>query len=124
MNKTLKIFAIIVMAIVMVCTTAQLAFAAEEIDFDSVVTGIEDIVQGDATTAGDLTKIDGKVVGLIQIASAVLAVVLVAVFGFKFILGSANEKADYQKSIIPLIVGVVVVFAATSIAKLLFGIIA
>lgn len=122
MNKTLKIFAIIVMAIVMVCATTQLSFAA--IDFNSVVTGVDNNIAGDTTAATDLTKIAGKVVGLIQIASAVAAVVLVAVFGFKFILGSANEKADYQKSFIPLIVGVVVVFAATSIAKLLFGIIA
>ena len=122
MNKTLKIFAIIVMAIVMVCATTQLSFAA--IDLNGVVTGVEGNIQGDTGAANDLTQIAGKVVGLIQIASAVAAVVLVAVFGFKFILGSANEKADYQKSFIPLIVGVVVVFAATSIAKLLFGIIA
>ena len=122
MNKTLKVFAIIVMAIVMVCATTQLSFAA--IDFNSVVTGVDNNIAGDTTAATDLTKIAGKVVGLIQIASAVAAVLLVAVFGFKFILGSANEKADYQKSFIPLIVGLVVVFAATSIAKLLFGIIA
>ena len=121
MNKTLKIFAIIVMAIVMVCATTQLSFAA--IDLTGVVTGVEGNIQGDPGAAKDLTQIAGKVVGLIQIASAVLAVILVAVFGFKFILGSANEKADYQKSFIPLIVGVVVVFAATSIAKLLFGLI-
>ena len=35
MKKTLKIFAIIVMAIVVVCATTQLSFAA--IDFNSVV---------------------------------------------------------------------------------------
>ena len=45
-------------------------------------------------------------------------------FGFKFIMGSANEKADYAKSFIPLIVGVIVVFSATSIAKLLFSLMA
>ena len=38
------------------------------------------------------------------------------------LLGSANEKADVQKQFIPLIIGVVIVFAATSIAKLLLGI--
>ena len=64
----------------------------------------------------------GKVIGLIQVASVVLAVILIAVFGFKFIMGSANEKADYQKSFIPLIVGLVVVFAATSIAKVIMSI--
>ena len=32
------------------------------------------------------------------------------------------KKADYQKSFIPLIVGLVVVFAATSIAKMIMSI--
>ena len=124
MNKTLKIFAIIMMAMVMVCTSTQMAFAAEGGSGTvGIVDSIDSSIIADPGAAGDLTALAGKIIGLIQIASAVAAVILIAVFGFKFILGSANEKADYQKSFIPLIVGVVVVFAATSIAKLLFGLI-
>ena len=40
----------------------------------------------------------------------------------KYMLGSVEEKADYKKSFIPLIIGVTIVFAATSIANLLLGI--
>ena len=121
MNKTLKIFAIIAMTMVMLCTGTQMVFA--DTDTGSIVDSINTQITADPNAASELTEIAGKVIGLIQIASAVVAVILIAVFGFKFILGSANEKADYQKSFIPLIVGVVVVFAATSIAKLLFGLI-
>ena len=103
--KTLKIVMTIVMAIFVLATCSQAVFAAKD-----YINGINVI---EPSNVSDL--------GLIQVASAVLAVVLIAVFGFKFIMGSANEKADYQKSFIPLIVGVVVVFAATSIAKLLFS---
>lgn len=122
MKKTLKLFAIIAMTMVMLCTSTQMAFAAGT-DTGSIVDNINGSITADTSAASDLTSMAGKVIGLIQIASAVAAVILIAVFGFKFILGSANEKADYQKSFIPLIVGVVVVFAATSIAKLLFGLI-
>lgn len=121
MNKTLKIFAIVLMAMVVLFTSTQLVFA--DVDTVGVVDNIKTNISGDTQAAGDLAEIAGKVIGLIQIASAVAAVVLIAVFGFKFIMGSASEKADYQKSFIPLIVGVVVVFAATSIAQLLFGLI-
>ena len=123
MSKTLKIFATILMVMVVMCTSASMVFAAPADIVDKVDEQVTVAGQSGDAAAGELTKIAGKVVNLIQIASAVLAVVLIAVFGFKFILGSANEKADYQKSFIPLIVGVVVVFAATSIAKLLFGLI-
>ena len=123
MNKTLKLLAVIIMAIAVICTSTSMVFAAPVDVVDAVDKQIEEAGKTGNAAATELTGIAGKVVNLIQIASAVLAVVLIAVFGFKFILGSANEKADYQKSFIPLIVGVVVVFAATSIAKLLFGLI-
>ena len=61
-------------------------------------------------------------IGLVLAIIAILAVILVAYLGFKMVLGSANEKADVQKQFIPLIIGVTIVFAATSIANLLLGI--
>lgn len=115
--KALKIVTTIVMMMFVLATFSQIVLAS---------TSGADIAGGitadtDAIDAQPLQEMAGKILGLIQIASAVAAVILIAVFGFKFIMGSANEKADYQKSFIPLIVGVVVVFAATSIANLLFS---
>lgn len=115
-TKTLKIVTTLLMVIFVVSAFSQVALAASGSD---LVNGIKP--DTNAIDASPLQAMAGKVLGLIQIASAVAAVILIAVFGFKFIMGSANEKADYQKSFIPLIVGVVVVFAATSIAKLLFS---
>ena len=116
MEKSLKLVATIIIAIMLVATSTQFALALTGADI------VDDITpNADDADASKLTELAGKIIGLIQIASAVAAVVLVAVFGFKFIMGSASEKADYQKSFIPLIVGVVVVFSATSIAKLLFS---
>ena len=119
MNKTLKIAMTIAMIIAVIFTFSNAVFAANS------ASGLITDINGNTSfsnasdQAGDLSKMAGKVIGLIQVASVVLAVILIAVFGFKFIMGSANEKADYQKSFIPLIVGLVVVFAATSIAKLI-----
>ena len=36
-------------------------------------------------------------------------------------MGSVEEKAEYKKSFIPLVVGILVIMAATSIATLLFS---
>ena len=123
MEKSLKLVTTLLMVIILVVTCAGNVFA----DGDAVENGtdligqIEDKISITEADPGNLVTLAGKIIGLIQLASAVAAVVLVAVFGFKFIMGSANEKADYQKSFIPLIVGVVVVFSATTIAKLLFS---
>ena len=121
MSKTLKIFAILLMTVMVVFTTnTQMVFASGATAvLDDVKTQINN-TQVDATTTQGLTKMAGSIINLIRVATAIAAVILIAVFGFKFIMGSANEKADYTKSFIPLIVGVVVVFSSTYIAELLF----
>ena len=117
MNKITKIISILLIAILLIMVVQNSVFA-ETTDY---LSGISAKDPGTAQISG-LKTMANKVLGLIQAATAILAVVLIAVFGFKFVLGSAQEKADYQKSFIPLIVGVVVVFAAVSIAKLIFSV--
>jgi len=112
-TRTLKIVSTILMAIFCLCTVSQVVLADNSWNITPT--------PPDDTTMGSLKTTAGKILGLIQAASGIAAVVLIAVFGFKFIMGSASEKADYQKSFIPLIVGVVVVFAASGIANLIFG---
>lgn len=119
MKKSLKIFAIIIMAIVMVMSVSSSVFATDETAAD-VMANISASTKGISST--EMQSMAGRVLGFLQIISAIAAVILIAYLGFKMILGSANEKADVQKQFIPLIIGVVIVFAATSIAKLLLGI--
>lgn len=130
MNKTLKIITILLMTMMIVlCTNTQMVFATGETEEtegtegSASATDVLDQIKvqnPDASATQGLADMAGKVIGLIRVASAVAAVILVAIFGFKFIMGSANEKADYQKSFIPLIVGIVVVFSSTYIAEVLF----
>ena len=94
---------------------------ADSANPNDVLTSLDGKVTAPGNTDG-LQTMAGKVIGAIQVVSVILAAVLIAVFGFKFILGSAQEKSDYMKSFIPLIIGVVVVFSAVSIAKLIFSI--
>ena len=117
MKKSLKIFAVVLMAMLVVFSVSTFSYADSAKD---VVTGINANMTG--IDSNGMKSIAGRVLGLLQIVSAILAVILIAYLGFKMVLGSANEKADVQKQFIPLIIGVTIVFAATSIANLLLGI--
>lgn len=117
MKKSLKIFAVVLMAMLVVFSVSTFSYADSAKD---VVTGINANMTG--INSSGMKSIAGRVLGLLQIVSAILAVILIAYLGFKMVLGSANEKADVQKQFIPLIIGVTIVFAATSIANLLLGI--
>lgn len=117
MKKSLKIFAVVLMAMIVVFSVSTFSYADTP---GQVISGINANMNGIKTEG--IKSIAGRVLGLLQIASAILAVILIAYLGFKMVLGSANEKADVQKQFIPLIIGVTIVFAATSIANLLLGI--
>ena len=117
MKKSLKIFAVVLMAMLVVFSVSTFSYADSAKD---VVTGINANMTG--IDSNGMKSIAGRVLGLLQIVSAILAVILIAYLGFKMVLGSANEKADVQKQFIPLIIGVTIVFDATSIANLLLGI--
>ena len=117
MKRSLKIFAVVLIAMLVVFSVSTSSYADSAKD---VTCGINADTRG--IHSQGMKTIAGRVLGLLQIVSAILAVILVAYLGFKMVLGSANEKADVQKQFIPLIIGVTIVFAATSIANLLLGI--
>ena len=128
MKKLISILMLFVIVMSVFCTNPVFAADDDKKDVTSsdVASSIIDRINPDPNDGilGENEKIldiAGKIIGAIQFVSIIAAVILVAVFGFQFIMGSAEEKKDYQKKFIPLIIGIVVVFAATTIARILFS---
>ena len=70
---------------------------------------------------GGIQTIGEKIMGIIQTAGVVIAVIVLMVLGIKYMMGSAEEKAEYKKTMIPYIVGAILIFAATTIANVVFN---
>ena len=79
---------------------------------------------------GDISEEDAKKLGnkvsiiltVITNIGMVLAVLMSAFMGVKYMLGSVEEKADYKKDMIPYLVGSILLFGICSIVKLLYTI--
>ena len=48
----------------------------------------------------------------------VVSILIIAVLGIKYMLGSVEEKADYKKDMIPYVVGAILLFGITAIVKI------
>ena len=86
---------------------------------NSVSTSVIDTIN----PTGDASKMAGfagKILGFLRNVALIGGVIIIAILGVKYMMGSLEEKADYKKSMIPLIVGIIVVMGATTIAKFLF----
>lgn len=115
MNKTVKILSILLIAVMLLSATSVVF--GTEIDPKSVT------AKYDNQDTAKLTESAGKILGWIRNIAAIASVIIIAVLGIKFMIGSTEEKAEYKKSFIPLIVGIVVVLSASTLASWLFSIV-
>lgn len=77
-------------------------------------------VEGDVRGQADIANIGGQLLGIFQTVGAVVAVVILLVLGIKYMMGSAEEKADYKKSMIPYVIGAIIIFGAPAIANMVY----
>lgn len=111
-KKTIKIVSVLLMAMMLVFCVSNMVFA----DLDpSSLTGNTSIDTGKITTFGN------SIIGVLKIVGSVVAVIMLMVLGFKYMMGSAEDKADYKKSMIPYVVGAICIFAAPFIAGIIFN---
>lgn len=108
-KKTLKVISIftIIVCIIMAVSPVFAAGGSEP-----TVNSI-DPQYGDS---GKLTDLAGKIVGLIRTIGIAASVIILMVIGLKFLMGSAEEKAEYKKSLMPYVIGAIILFGASSIA--------
>lgn len=116
MKTTMKILTIALVAIMMTMTisTNVLAF-----DAGTIINDVENKVTTD--TDSGFNSIAGKIIGLIRNVAVVGGIIILSIIGVKFMIGSAEEKAEYKKSLIPLVVGIIIVMGATTIVSMVFG---
>ncbi len=111
MKKLIKILPI-VMTVFMVFTAIAPVLAST-----SVLEGLE-ITPGDTSS---FVNVGERVLGIIQVVGTLIAVGVLMVIGIKYMMGSAEEKAEYKKTMLPYIIGAVILFAAVNIAKAVVG---
>ena len=108
MKKAYKALSVL-MIVVMLAFTCTNVFAAID---PSAITG------KDPTNADDaITTIGNTILSIVTSVGVVLAIIIVAIIGVKYMMGSTEEKAEYKKTMIPYLVGAVLVFGASAIGK-------
>ena len=70
------------------------------------------------------SKIDSlgqNIISIVATVGSIVSVVVLVVLGIKYMMGSAEEKAEYKKTLLPYIIGAAFVFAASTIATIVFN---
>ncbi len=104
MKKSLKIFSIFMIAAMIIITNIN------------VVSAISGVTIATPSNASGVENVGSQILGIIQLIGNFVAVGVLLILGIKYMMGSAEEKAEYKKTMIPYIIGAVLIFAAVNIA--------
>lgn len=63
----------------------------------------------------------GTIVGIIRVIGTVASVIVLAVLGIKYMIGSTSEKAEYKKSMIPYLIGAIMLFAIPHFLQIIYS---
>ena len=116
MKKTMKLFSIILIAMVIVSGMATISLASGGSESDSVST-VDGLFKGGSADTSRLESVGTNLVDIITTVGIIVAVIVLLIIGIKYLMGSASEKAEYKKTMIPYLVGAVIIFGASAIAK-------
>lgn len=97
----------------------QDATARNETTFNDIFDDISYYTPGTQNVSTTVTNKASKVLTIITNVGIVLSVIMVAIMGIKYMLGSVEEKADYKKDMIPYLVGSCLLFGILTIVKIL-----
>ena len=117
-----KIFFILIIFILMICST----HIVQASTISNIIQGADGFITNGSSSdmiAGDKIKnLSDIIYNVLLILGTVIAVIVGSVLGIQFITGSVEQKAKVKDSLIPFVIGCVVIFGAFGIWKLVITI--
>lgn len=114
MAKTIFITLLILMSITVAVAPV---FAASGDSFDP-----SQVKPSEGTVSTDkMTNLGNDIAKIVTTAGSIISVIVLVILGIKYMIGSSEEKAEYKKTLLPYIIGAAFVFAASTIASVIFN---
>ena len=115
MKKKAIVFAIMCIIIIAELILPQIAMA----------TGYEPGDYNGTTFSGsdNVDKIGKNIVGVIRMVGSAVSVIMLIALGIKYVMGSTEERAEYKKSMLPYLIGAILLFGASAIANMVVSLV-
>ena len=128
-SKMNKIVLIILFFLMLFIIIQSPVVQAEDVSIGTIIGGADDFIDKGSTHTDEegqpvqpfdqdsLKKVSDIVYNISLILGIVVAVIIGLIIGIKLMIGSASEKAEYKKTMIPYLIGAILIFGASAIAK-------
>ena len=107
--------------ITVLCFAMVVTMSATVLATTTDIGGITINPQTKTEGADSAAKIGNQILGIIQVVGIILSVGCLMILGIKYMMGSAEEKAECNKTFIPYLIGALLLFAASAFAKTIYN---
>ena len=76
----------------------------------------------DPGSMGSISTIAKAIINAISVIGTVTSIITLIIIGIKYLIGSVEEKAEYKKTMVPYLIGAIMVFAISGILTLVSNI--
>ncbi len=116
MKKSYKFVILLIISLIIMLALSNITMAAK--------VSIDKIKDNDTNVeASGIKNIGSIILSGITGVGIVVSVVMVAVLGVKYMMGSAEERAEYKKSMLPYLIGAILLFGASAIANMVVSLV-
>lgn len=117
MNKSILV-KILILFILSTMLIMQTTYAA-----DSIITAGEGFIEEGESQAPpiketQIKKVSDQIYNILLAIGTVIAVIIGAILGIQFMVGSMDDKAKVKESLIPFVIGCIIIFGAFGIWKI------
>lgn len=116
MKKSYKFVILLIISLIIMLALSNITMAAK--------VSIDNIKDNDTNVEASGIKNIGSIIlsGITEVG-IVVSVVMVAILGVKYMMGSAEERAEYKKSMLPYLIGAILLFGASAIANMVVSLV-
>lgn len=113
MKNKLKIISIILILVIICSNNLVQAF------------GIDDLnpIEPSGESVTDMKNFTNDILGVIEVVGIVLSIIILIILGIKYMIGSTEEKAEYKKTLMPYVIGALVLFTGSIIPNIIYKIV-
>ena len=116
MKKQVKIMRTIFMIVMILAMFASVVFGSST----QPKNVLDKVNQPVDVTTDSVENFGRAIVSVVKVIGVIVAVIVLLVLGVKYMIGSAEERAEYKKTMVPYIVGAVLIFASTTLVGIVY----
>lgn len=119
-----KIITIILLVTMLLTSFVTISQATSQSGASAGTINPEDFKPGDLTDSDTATafRSAGVIVNAIINVGLVISIVMFMALGMKYMMGSIEERAEYKKTLMPMIVGTLMIFVSGKIVSIIWNI--